>query len=404
MTQKKHRLLAIFLLLLVITSACQFSYSINTPGLSPTGSPARPTIKPETQKPAPQSQPSQSQAPTPELSIPSDVRNSEELLVALYERANPGVVTIQTLTGTGSGLGSGFVFDTEGHIVTNYHVVESANELEVDFPSGIKVRGNVIAVDLDSDLAVIKVDLPVSVLYPLALGDSDQMKVGQSVVAIGNPFGLSNTMTVGIVSAKGRTLDSIREAPTGGYFSAGDLIQTDASINPGNSGGPLLNLKGEVVGINRAIRTTGMTADGDPVNSGIGFAISSNIIKRVVPYLIQNGKYDYPYLGVTARETIGLLEQEALGLTTADGAYIINVSGGGPADKAGLRGGTVQTSIPGLLAGGDMIINVDGQPVHVFGDLLAYLMKNKSPGDEITLTILRNREQKEIKITLERRP
>jgi len=171
-----------------------------------------------------------------------DLMDREGLLISLYERVNPGVVSIQTLSVTGGGLGSGFVFDKDGHIITNYHVVEDATELEVDFPSGYKTRGSVIGRDIDSDLAVIKVDVPEEFLFPLPLGNSDDLRIGQTVIAIGNPFNLSGTMTLGIVSAKSRTLSSFRQASTGGFFSAGDLIQTDASINPGNSGGPLLNL------------------------------------------------------------------------------------------------------------------------------------------------------------------
>lgn len=398
MNGKKRALLIAAIFLLVATTACQISYDLNQ-FVQNTPAPLQPVLKAESTQ-----QPSPPQVPTPPLVIPPDAQEMEGLLVALYERVNPGIVAIQTLTAQGSGLGSGFVIDKEGHIVTNYHVVEGADKLEVDFPTGYKVRGEVIAIDLDSDLAVIKVEMPASELNPLPMGDSDQLKVGQSVVAIGNPFGLSSTMTIGIVSAKGRTLESIRQAPTGGFFSAGDLIQTDASINPGNSGGPLLNLKGEIVGVNRAIRTSGTTLTGEPVNSGIGFAISINIVKRVVPILIEKGKYDYPYIGVTARESISLIEQEALGLNTAVGAYIVDVAQRGPADKAGLRGGSTKTSIPGLLAGGDLIIRVDDQPVQVFGDLLSYLMKNKSPGDEITVTVLRNGEEKVFTIKLEKRP
>ncbi len=331
---------------------------------------------------------------TPGSILIGDQEEMQDILVSLYENVSPGVVAIQTLTQQGGGLGSGFVYDHQGHIVTNYHVVVGAEQLEVDFPSGLKLRGDIIGKDLDSDLAVIKVDASAGDLYPLILGDSDQLKVGQTVVAIGNPYGLSGTMTVGIVSAKGRTLDSIRQSPEGNYYSAGDIIQTDASINPGNSGGPLLNLNGEVIGLNRAIRTSGMDDTGEPINSGIGFAISGNIIRRVVPHLIENGKYDYPYLGITARPSITLIEQELLGLSQATGAYVTGVEIGGPADIAGVQGGTLSSQIPGVSAGGDLIIAVDGRPVQVFADLMSYLMTNKSPGDELTLTIIRgnNRE------------
>jgi 2-alkenal reductase len=333
-----------------------------------------------------------------------DLMDREGLLISLYERVNPGVVSIQTLSVTGGGLGSGFVFDKDGHIITNYHVVEDATELEVDFPSGYKTRGSVIGRDIDSDLAVIKVDVPEEFLFPLPLGNSDDLRIGQTVIAIGNPFNLSGTMTLGIVSAKSRTLSSFRQASTGGFFSAGDLIQTDASINPGNSGGPLLNLNGEVVGINRAIRTEQTNENGEPTNSGIGFAISSNIVGRVVPYLIKDGFYDYPYVGITSQEDLTLMEREVLGIQEMTGAYIISVTENSPASKAGLIGGSTVTRISGLLAGGDLIIAVDNRPVRLFSDFLSYIMANKSPGDEIVITIKRQGEEMEVPVVLDKRP
>jgi 2-alkenal reductase len=330
----------------------------------------------------------------------------QDLLVRLYEGVSPGVVLIQQIGEKGSGLGSGFVFSSDGYVVTNYHVVEGATDLEVDFPNGYKTRGEIAATDLDSDLAVIKVSAPAEQLHPLPLGDSDAVKVGQTVVAIGNPFGLNSTMTMGIVSAKGRTMDSLRQTEEGNFYSTGDMIQTDASINPGNSGGPLINLNGEVVGLNRAIRTLGTNADGDPVNSGIGFAVSVNIIKRVVPVLIQEGKYDYPYLGISTPPggDLSLLEREELGLTNTSGAYLVDVSSGGPADQAGLIGGTKTTRIRGLLSGGDLVIAVDNRPVRVFGDLMSYLITNKSPGDTVTLRVIRDNQEKEFSLTLGKRP
>jgi S1-C subfamily serine protease len=329
---------------------------------------------------------------------------NQDLLVQLYENVSQGVVAIQTVGDLGEGLGSGFVYDDQGHIVTNYHVVEGATDLEIDFTSGYKTRGTVVAIDLDSDLAVIKVDVPTEILTPLPLGDSDAIKVGQSVVAIGNPFGLNSTMTLGIVSAKGRTMDSFREAPDGGTFTAGDLLQTDASINPGNSGGPLLNLAGQVIGLNRAIRTTGVNEDGDPLNSGIGFAVSSNVIRKVVPGLIQDGQYDYPYLGVSARDELTLPEWEALGLENFTGAYVMSIVADSPADDAGILVGTQETDISGLYAGGDLIIGIDDVDVRIFGDLLSYLITHKSPGDQVNLKVLRDGEVEEITITLGKRP
>jgi S1-C subfamily serine protease len=329
--------------------------------------------------------------------------NQQDLLSAIYERVSPGVVSIQIETDQGGAQGSGFVYDQLGHIITNYHVVEGATSLEVDFPSGFKVYGKIIGTDLDSDLAVIKVDAPVEELKPIALGDASQTKVGQTVVAIGNPFGYTGTMTVGIVSAQGRTLDSIRQSPEGNSYTAGDIIQTDAAINPGNSGGPLLNLNGEVIGINRAI-VSASSLSGQQTNSGIGFAISVNIVKRVVPVLIKTGKYDYPYLGITSLPEIDLKTKDALGLSRATGAYVISVVKDGPGDKAGLRGGSKPSSINNLNAGGDLIIAIDNQPVLIFGDLLRYLMDSKSPGDKVVLKIIRDNQEKEVTITLGKRP
>lgn len=383
-------------LVVVFLLSCQITTGLTLDTPQPTAPPA-PTSVPQLTTPATGT--TTNPPPSPDLAGLSD------RLVSLYESVNPGVVTIRVLSEqSGGGLGSGFVFDNQGHIVTNYHVVEEVEDLEVDFPSGFKTRGEVVGVDLDSDLAVVKVEAPESELFPLTMGDSSQLRVGQTVVAIGNPFELSSTMTLGIISARGRTLDSLREAPGGQFFSAGDLIQTDAAINPGNSGGPLLNLNGEVIGVNRAIRTTNFTLSEDPVNSGIGFAIAVNIVKRVVPELISSGEYDYPYLGISSLPEITLLQQEALELPRSIGAYVTSVTPGSPADEAGLQDGNRSTSLPNVNAGGDLIIAIDGQPVQRFDDLLSYLINNTSPGDTVELTVLRNGEEIQVDLTLGRRP
>ncbi len=322
-------------------------------------------------------------------------------LMALYERSLPGVVALRVTTAEGGGVGSGFVFDNNGNIVTNFHVVEGATEVEVDFSSGYKTYGTVIGTDLDSDLAVVNVDAPADLLTPLPLGDSAQLHVGQTVIAIGNPFGLSGTMTTGIVSALGRTLDSLNDAPSGGYFTAGDIIQTDAAINPGNSGGPLFNISGEVIGINRAIRTTSTSATGDPLNSGIGFAISINIVKRVVPALIEYGVYDYPYMGISSISDLSLQSIDALGLQRQTGAYVTSVSPGSPAEEAGVQGADGTGTVP---TGGDLIIGIDGIEVQQFDTLLQYLINNKAPGDTVVLTVLRGDSEVELEMVLGKRP
>lgn len=349
------------------------------------------------------------EVPAPVQAIPTIVLDdgqsanpaaNQEPLVTLFESASPGTVAIFTE----DGQGSGFVYDSLGHIVTNYHVVEGYQTVEVRFTSGFMAYGTVVGTDLDSDLAVVKVDMPAEQLRPLPLGDSSALKVGQTVVAIGNPFGLESTMTVGIISALGRTLDSERSSPDGNFFTAGDIIQTDAAINPGNSGGPLFNINGEVVGVNRAIRTFNQNDTGEPVNSGIGFAISVNIVKRVVPVLIETGEYNYPYLGISSFPSLTLDVINELGLKQYTGAYVTNVVPGGPADQAGIRAGSTPTSFPTLNAGGDLIIAIDGRSVRTFDELLAYLITNKGPGDTVVLTVLRGEEQLDISITLDRRP
>ena len=378
--------------------ACSFGPSItfDNPFGSATATPEA-TAAPEAAV-APQAGSSSAAAPA------SSSGSSDSTLIDLYARVSPGVVSITILTSQGGAQGSGIVYDKQGHIITNYHVVDGATEIEVDFASGLKVSGEVIGTDLDSDLAVIQVKAPESELVPLAMGDSDAVKVGQSVFALGNPFGLSGTMTSGIVSAKGRTLDSLRQASSTSYFTSGDIIQTDAAINPGNSGGPLLNLNGEVIGINRAIQTTGTVTTGEPANIGIGFAIPVNIIKKVVPVLISAGKYDYPYLGVSFSPDLSLDDINTLNLPQQTGAYIVDVTAGGPGDQAGLQAGKTQTSIQGLNAGGDLVIAVDGRIVLTFNDLIGYVLTNKNPGDKISLTIIRDNQKKEVSLTLGKRP
>jgi S1-C subfamily serine protease len=341
------------------------------------------------------------QTAAPVLPTPADPSEMGTTLEALYQQVLPGVVAIQT----GLSLGSGFVFDSEGHVVTNQHVVEGNSEVEVDFSSGFKAHGTVIGTDTDADVAVIQVEAPADQIHPLALGDSSTLNVGEQVVAIGNPFGLTGTMTLGIVSGLGRTQRSQAAAEGNGFFSTADIIQTDAAINPGNSGGPLFNLNGEVVGINQSIRTdTFNNTTGNAVNSGVGFSISINLVKRIVPFLISDGKYEYPYLGISSTSDLSLEQIEALGLNTFTGAYVLNVTPGGPADQAGIQPGSKDTSIQGLKAGGDVITAIDGHPVATFDQLLSYLVTNKSPGDTAVLTVLRDGQSMDITVTLGSRP
>ncbi len=318
----------------------------------------------------------------------------EEKLIDLYEQVNPSVVFIFTfLEDFPSATGTGFVFDANGHIVTNNHVVQNADRFEVLFPNGSRRAAEVVGMDVDSDLAVIRVDSLPDGVGPLPLGNSREIKVGQFVVAIGNPFGQQSSMSLGIISGLGRSLASQRIAEGGGRYSLPQVIQTDAPINPGNSGGPLLNLNGEVVGINAAIRSeTG-------ANTGVGFSIPVNIARKVVPALIEDGAYTYPFLGVSIAPAIDLATQEQLDLPQPNGAYVTTVSPDGPADKAGLIGAG-GNNVPG----GDLIIAVDGESVNSFEDLISYLVFETEVGQTVTLRVLRGGAEVDVAVTLGARP
>ncbi|MBE9473505.1 MAG: trypsin-like peptidase domain-containing protein [Chloroflexi bacterium] len=399
--KRRSKLLVFFLFVSVFLFSCQAFSDVQS--IAVTAEPPQPTPTSVTE-PVLIESPAAVDPQVAEAGVIISKNLNDDILVDIYERSNPGVIAIQVLSESGNGLGSGFVIDKDGHIITNFHVIDGVSDLEVDFPSGYKTRGMVIGTDTDSDLAVIKVEAPPEELHPLPLGDSAEVKVGQTVVAIGSPFRFNGTMTTGIVSSLGRTLDSIRTAPGGSFFTAGDIIQTDAAINPGNSGGPLLNLNGEVIGVNRAIETFNTNSQQDPLNSGIGFAIAINIVKRVTPSLISEGSYDYPYLGISSLNEINLLQQEALRLPQSSGAYVSSVTPDSPADRAGLRGGTEPTEFININSGGDLIIAIDGRPVQTFSDLLSYLIQEKSPGDTITLTILRDDQELEFNLILGKRP
>jgi len=335
----------------------------------------------------------------------AEIDSEDALLVNLYQRVNPAVVYIEVLvnqegTLTPLGSGSGFVLDTQGHIVTNNHVVEQADAVRVKFPNGVVADAQVLGQDPYSDLAVLQVDVPPAQLAPLELGDSSTLQVGQRVVAIGNPFGLAGTMTVGIISALGRTLPA-QVLQEGGRFSNPEIIQTDAAINPGNSGGPLLDTRGRVVGVNTAIRSLTGT------NSGIGFAVPVNTVKRIVPYLIEKGIYHYPYLGITYDTRFSTAELAGpLGLPVTQGILIDQVTPGTAAARAGLRGGNREMEIAGTTvnAGGDIIGAIDGYKLRDFDDLIAYLVRETEVGQKVTLTIIRDGKELEVPVTLGERP
>ncbi|HSH05150.1 MAG TPA: trypsin-like peptidase domain-containing protein [Anaerolineae bacterium] len=318
----------------------------------------------------------------------------ESTLVNLYRQVNPSVVHVFSQRGNlALGEGSGFIYDGQGHIVTNNHVVENGDTFEVVFANKERRVAEVVGMDVDSDLAVIKVESLPAGMVPMQLGDSTQLAVGQFVIAIGNPFGEEGSMSLGIVSGLGRSLTSQRTAEGGGRYSLPQVIQTDTAINPGNSGGPLLNLRGEVVGVNSAIRTTTGT------NSGVGFAIPVNAVRRVAPSLIANGSYTYPFIGIGALSTgLTLSQQEELGLPQATGAYITSVTPGSGADEAGL----VPANAMGQ--GGDLIIAIDSVPVYEFNDLTTYLIFETEVGQTVNLTIIREGETIDVPLTLGARP
>ncbi len=302
------------------------------------------------------------------------------ILTHLYNMTRRSVVLISVTTPTGGGTGSGFVYDYEGRIVTNNHVVEDTTNIQVTFLDGTQLPATLVGTDPYSDMAVIQVDAPEGLLQPLKLGVSSDLLVGMYVVAIGNPFGLANTMTLGIVSAIGRTMDT-----SGGYVIV-DVIQTDAAINPGNSGGPLLDLKGEVVGMNTAI----LSGSGD--FSGVGFAIPSDTIKREVNSLIENGKYEHPWIGISGIDmNSGIAETVNLDPNTR-GTLVVTITSGGPAEAAGLRGGNRQVTVNGqpISVGGDVIIGADNKTMKTFYDLMFYVARNKQPSQNLALTIIRD--------------
>ena len=295
-------------------------------------------------------------------------------------------------------LGSGFVWDTNGDIVTNNHVVSGADTIEVTFSDGTIVPATLVGADPDSDLAVIKVNVPASQLHPVTLANSADIKVGQLAVAIGEPFGLEGTMTTGIISAVGRSLPADQNATQS--YTIPDVIQTDAPINPGNSGGVLVDAAGHVVGVTSAIES--------PVraSAGIGFAIPSSIVDNVVPSLISTGTYVHTWLGISGANLVPELAT-AMNLDASQrGALVEEVMPNSPAEKAGLQGSTKQVTIQGqnAVVGGDVIIAIDNQPVLQMDDLIAYLANSTKVGQTVTLTILRNGKKQTVDVTLEARP
>jgi S1-C subfamily serine protease len=319
---------------------------------------------------------------------------SNTQLNQIYNQTRESVVLIVVTIPSGKAQGSGFVYDRQGRIITNNHVVEGASQITVTFIDGTASKATVVGRDPYSDMAVIKVDVPADKLKPVRLGMSSALVVGDYVVAIGNPYGLADSMTLGIVSAVGREMD------TTGSYKIVDVIQTDAAINPGNSGGPLLNLRGEVVGINTAILSETNQF------SGIGFAIPSDTIIREIGSLIQTGSYAHPLLGITGTDlTPGIIDAMSLPKETK-GALVIEVTSGGPCAAAGIRGSNRQVTIDGTRTsiGGDVITAIDGTSLRTFYDLMYYMERNNRPGNVVKFTIIRGGNMIQVDVTLGTRP
>jgi putative serine protease PepD len=316
--------------------------------------------------------------------------NSSLSVSALYDRVHQGVVTIKVTTPQGQALGSGFVIDGEGHIVTNDHVVDGASSISVEFSDGSTYDAQLVGTDASTDIGVIKVDAPSSELTPLQLGDSSALQVGDEVVAIGSPLGLNETVTSGIVSALNRTITSPNN------FSINDAIQTDAAINHGNSGGPLLDLQGQVIGINSQIESD------SGGNDGIGFAVPSNTVQSVVSQLIATGKVQHAYLGVGIATITDALSSQ-LGLPA--GVEVTQVTPGGPADDAGLKAADATTVVGGqeFPTGGDVITAVNGKAVSTSEELQSVIGAMK-PGDSASITYSRDGSEHTVQVTLGTRP
>jgi S1-C subfamily serine protease len=362
-------------------SFSEFASSLETPGpATPTAAPVQvivvstPTLAP--------------------LVYSSQVDVEEQRIIDVAARVSPAVVCVTAVDRFGTCIGSGFVIDREGHVVTNNHVAIADPNLLVTLADEHSVPATVAGADPGSDLAVLDIDVPADELTVAELGESASLRVGQRAIAIGNPFGLERTVTSGIISSLGRTLSR-----DDSEFQIAQVIQTDAAINPGNSGGPLLDSQGRVIGVNMAIRSE------SGVNSGVGFAIPVDIVRRVIPELLAYSHYRHTWLGVEGR-TISPEMVSAMDLPVENGVLISTAVAGGPADKAGLRGGSRQVTVSGvpMAAGGDIIVAIDGVTVKRFDDLVNYLASNTSVGDAIVVKIVRNGKEVEIGVTLDERP
>ncbi len=440
MTEKRRALLPILLILVLVMTGCGLSEMVSDLDEEIATAAAR-QLTPESAQETPgplESEPAETRMPagedadarqptvepsvTPTPFLEPAAADGAVLalggrLAEIYNQVGPSVVNIQTTAGglqavpespgfgfgepqPRGGLGSGFVWDQAGHIVTNNHVIEGAGEIVVIFNDGYVATGEVVGTDPASDLAVVRLGEPPEQLRPVQVAPSSEVQVGQLAIALGNPFGLQGTMTVGIVSALGRSLPVGGDDTFSSAYTIPDIIQTDAAINPGNSGGVLVDEQGRLIGVTAAIRS--------PVeaNAGIGFAIPSDIVRRVVPALISEGRYEHPWLGISGTTLVPPLA-EAMGLPGQQaGVLVATVVSGSPADEADLRGSNREANIDGLQVsvGGDVIVAVDGQEVRSFEQMVSYLARNTEVGQTINLTILRDGQQQELPLVLGARP
>jgi len=403
MLSRRHgaRVIPILFVLALLLLACTLPSVTRTLGVA---QPAVPTPQSPPIAASPTAPPTP--APTPVLEYQSPANELEAQIESIYDRYAPAVVNITSRTYAydyfmrpvpQEGTGSGFVYDERGHIVTNYHVVANAATVSVALADGEVYEAEVVGTDPSTDLAVLRIEAP-NLPAPIPMGDSTRLRVGRFAVAIGNPFGLERTLTVGVISSLGRVIES----PDGRFI--GEAIQTDAAVNPGNSGGPLLNLAGEVIGVNSQIISPSQAS------AGIGFAVSAGTVQRVVPALISDGRYPHPWLGVEILDLspglVQVLNRAGVEVGTDSGVMVVEAVRGGPADRAGIRGGQRVVSIGNirLPVGGDIIVALSGEPITSLRDLNVYLESQTRVGDTVTATVVRDGQEIALDVTLAERP
>ena len=389
---KREKVLVLIVVAAVLGAAlgCSFTDQMLLPTATPT---TAPTVPPPTSTPT-----TADVIPTPM----SAVNALQAQVEAVYRQTGTAVVNITSVTYAydfffnpvpQEGTGSGFVYDEEGHIVTNYHVIENAEELSVTLADGGTYSAQVVGQDPTNDLAVIQIDAQ-DLPGAISLGDSDALRVGQFVVAIGNPFGLERTLTAGVISSLGRVI----RGPENNFI--GEVIQTDAAINPGNSGGPLLDLEGRVIGVNSQIVSPSQA------NAGVGFAVPANTVRRVIPELIERGRYPHPWLGIEplslTAERARAFRQGGMEIPVERGVLVLGIARGGPADRAGIRGGdrTVQLGRYRIALGGDIITAVNGTSIDDYQDLTVYLETQTKVGDSVEVRVIRDGEEETFQVTL----